>query len=90
MAKTAVDRIVQQILALSPEEQEQVRQRIGQPPAAGALTDEEKRKRLFEELYAEGLIDKIPSRSRRLAALNHPPVKITGKPLSETIIEERR
>ncbi len=45
--------------------------------------------RLQEALFADGLLREIkPPRRRKLGDFK--PVKIKGKPLSETIIEERR
>lgn len=90
MAKATVAKVIEEIKSLTRAEQQQVREMLEELPAAETLTDDEKRKQLFEQLYAEGIIDKIPNRTRRLAALDHPPIPIQGKPLSETVIEERR
>jgi hypothetical protein len=52
-----------------------------------ALTEEE----IDEELLAEGVLDHVPPpRSKRPMRPEHPPISIKGKPLSETLIEERR
>ena len=42
-----------------------------------------------EMLLAKGLISEIPKRVRDAAEETYAPVALTGKPLSETILEER-
>ena len=41
-------------------------------------------------LLAQGLISEIPKRVRDREEETYSPVEVTGKPLSETILEERR
>lgn len=41
-------------------------------------------------LLAKGLISEIPKRSKDMEEEIYSPVKVTGKPLSETILEERQ
>jgi len=91
MPKVTVLKVIEEIKTLTPAEQEQVREVLAQLPTATVSTDEEKRQRLFEELYRDGLIDKMPEHARDRAAFdNYTPVPIQGKPLSETVIEDRR
>ncbi len=41
-------------------------------------------------LFAKGLISEIPKRSKDKEEETYSPVEIIGKPLSETILEERQ
>ena len=57
----------------------------------GPPTDDEKRAELHRRLLAEGMIRTLPSRRGRPPELsNFKRLTVEGKPVSETIIEERR
>lgn len=85
---TNVERVLDQIRSLTAEEQHQVRIALNSPVTAKALMSEDE----FEQhLLATGVISSIPSRSLASAAYNkRRAVEVKGKPVSETIIEERR
>lgn len=76
----SINEVINVIRALTPEEQTQVRKWLNAPP----LTPEEK---LARALYEAGLLREI--KPTRRARPRRPPVPVQGKPLSETIIEER-
>jgi hypothetical protein len=89
MSGEVFDQVCQAVRALTPAEQWRLRKLLDvwlAPPEA-ALSEEE----LDQELMREGVLDQVP------APLTDPssyeawtPVSIQGKPISETILEERR
>jgi hypothetical protein len=88
MATSAVTSIVNRIKKLSPGEQQELRAALESLfPSAPSLTEEEFHRRLA----AEGRLS-IPLPEARSRAARRPfkPVTVKGKPISETIIEERR
>ena len=56
-----------------------------------ALTEEEQREEQFRErLVATGLLRENKLTSRQAPEGDHTPIQVEGKPVSQTIIEERR
>lgn len=84
---TNVERVLDQIRALTAEEQQEVRAALNPIVAATSLMTEDE----FEQhLLAKGVISSIPSRNLGSADYSkRRPVEVKGKPVSETIIEER-
>jgi hypothetical protein len=73
--------VLEEIKTLSPEELQQLHQEVGklvQPPA---------QKVLLEKLKEAGILSEIKTPTHRIATER---ITVTGKPVSETIIEERR
>jgi len=88
MATATVTNIVKQIKKLSPTEQQELRTVLDSLLApVPSLTEEE----FHQRLAAEGRLS-VPSPEARSRAVRRSfkPVPIRGKPVSETIIEERR
>jgi hypothetical protein len=87
MAKATLDRIVEEIKTLAPAEWRQLRE-ILDTMLIPAET-EDKRTALHQALRAAGLMTQI--RQPRAADTPHRHrIEVQGKPVSETIIEERR
>ena len=88
MATLAVTNIVKQIKKLSPNEQQELRAALDSLlTSAPSLTEEE----FHQRLVAEGRLSVPPPEARsRAARRSFKPVPVRGKPVSETIIEERR
>jgi hypothetical protein len=87
MAQVALERILQEITTLEPEELLQVQQAIQTRLAAADYSPAEER--VLQEMLKVGLLTAIkPRRTDRQGV--YPLVPIQGKPLSETILEERR
>lgn len=91
MSTASVERILSEIKTLTPEEAQRVR------AALDGMTEETVRPKMTEEefarhLLAKGIISEIPPRDPNYTAhRDFKPVEILdGKPISETIIEERR
>jgi hypothetical protein len=86
MAQAALTQILDAIKRLDPDELRQVQQAVQERLATGRNSPEEER--FHQALLASGLVKEIkpprttPSGKRRL-------IQAQGKPVSETIIEER-
>lgn len=86
-----VERVLNEIRALTPEEQEQVRaalDKMSELTSKSQLTEEESERRMEER----GIISRPQSPLLDAQSFDEfRPIEILdGKPLSETIIEERR
>ena len=93
---STVEEIVKAVKDLPPQEQAEVKRRIeGLPQSDQADVPNESLQagdldqRLQRALYEAGLVSEIKPRVKR-PRVRRPPIKIKGKPLSETIIEDRR
>ncbi len=84
----SVAEIIQEIRKLSREDKEQVIDALLREREISKKSTEERQEELLRRLHAKGVIKSIPK--REIADRNFEPVSIKGKPLSETIIEERR
>jgi len=89
MATSTFERVAAEVQALPPDEQRQLWELLDAPRAG--WEEWEKHQKVLHEMLADGVITRIPppitdfTRHR-----NWKPIAIKGKPLSETIIEERR
>ncbi len=93
---STVEEILNAVRDLPPQEQAEVKRRL-----EGLLAEPDKApldetrqagdldQRIQRALYDAGLISEIKPRVKRPRA-RRPPIKIKGRPLSETIIEDRR
>ncbi len=84
-----LDRILQEVKALTPDEQRSLRDMVDELLASSytRMSEDE-----FEQhLLKKGMISRIPPRVRDASFYaKRKPIKLEGKPVSETIIEERR
>jgi len=96
----SVEEIVDAVRALPPEEQAELRRRL---EALTAQPDETERRadqnlqanrdldqRVQRALFEAGLLSEIKPPITDPTPYRREPIKIVGKPLSETVIEERR
>jgi hypothetical protein len=87
---TNLEEIVNLVKALPPEEQAELRRRLdalsGQPGELASDLNE----RAQRALYEAGLLSEIKPPITDPRPYRRDPIKIKGKPLSETVIEERR
>lgn len=81
----SVKEVLEAVRTLSPEERAQVRALLDTLPSAPTSPEEEAQARL----RAAGLLGETGPRATAGRA-RHTPVEIKGKPLSQTIVEERR
>lgn len=86
MAKEVLEKVVDEVKTLTPEEQVQVRDLINQL----LLSPEEIDRLIQEDMLKEGLVNEIKPPRSSLPERTFKPIEVKGKPVSETIIEERR
>ena len=89
MAHVQFDKVVEDVKALSPAQQQQLRVLLDTflTPAVPHLTEEEFERKLVEA----GILSEVkPPITDFTPYQNRQPVETTGKPLSEVIMEERR
>jgi spore germination protein GerM len=86
MASPTLDRVLEEVKALTPDEQQQLRDALNELLANPQIIEY----LLQKSLYESGLLSEI--KSSRTGQINRPfkPIEVEGKPVSETIIEERR
>lgn len=97
---SSVEEIVNAIKGLPPREQAEVRRRLdslpAQPDENEVLVDDSREaaidldQRVQRALYEAGLVSEIKPPITDPTPYRREPIKIKGKPLSETVIEERR
>jgi hypothetical protein len=80
----SVNDVLEAVRAMSPEERARVRALLDLLPTEPRSPEEHAQRNLYEA----GL--PIETEARRVPARARHPVPIKGKPLSETVIEERR
>ena len=85
-----LERAVEVVRALTPAEQQQLRKLMDSWPAAPRETTKEQQRRLAEALLAKGLLTHIPQDAYTEAAKDrHEPIQVAGRPVSETLLEDR-
>lgn len=91
-----LDRIKEELKGLAPEELQEVREladSLLSEPGSPQMNEDEREDAFERELAAKGIIS-LPDPARRKEAEtefgNYKPITVEGKPLSETIIEDRR
>lgn len=89
MEQATLEKVIEEVKSLTPEEQAEVREVLdGILPSKNNSPSREEYEKY---LLAKGVISHIPTRqppSPERKAFK--PIKVEGKPISETIIEERR
>lgn len=84
---TTVERLYQEAMALPPDDLRRLIEMLSQAePAKPEMTEEEFQTRLM----SEGIISELPTPLAEREEEEFRPIQVQGKPLSETIIEERR
>ena len=84
-----VTEIIQAVEKLSPVDRAKVADVLTRPdPSTSAGDVAERQTELHLQLIKQGVLKSVPDRS--LVRRDFKRIKIKGKPLSETIIEERR
>ncbi len=93
MSSTSLETVIQELKALTPAEQKKVRELIDSmlelsAETSATLSPEDV---LDQRLLEAGVISEIPQRITDFTPYqNRKPIEVKGKPVSETIIEERR
>ena len=89
MAQVQFEKVVEDVKALTPVEQQQLRAWLDTicAPTPAPMTEEA----FAHELREAGLLSEVKPPMTDLTPYQHrQPIETTGKPLSEVIIEERR
>jgi hypothetical protein len=87
MPSENLDRVLEEVRALTAAERQELRARLDTWPAPSQSTQDG----LDERLLAAGVIDHVPAPVTDLAPYRRwKPLAMKAKPLSETVIEERR
>ena len=93
MSSANLEKVIEEIKALTPDEQRKIKDLIDSllkvsDEAAASMSPEDL---LEQKLLEAGVISEIP---KRLPTPEHlrdfKPIEVKGKPLSETVIEERK
>lgn len=95
MPTATLERVVEDVKTLTAQEQRQLREMLDdwlpksptESEIAG-MTEKEKEQLLLQRLLEKGIISKIPSGERSQQQFK--PVKVLGRPVSETLLEDRR
>jgi hypothetical protein len=87
---TNLEEIVNAVKALPPEEQAELRRRLDALPGRPGELANDLNERAQRALYEAGLLSEIKPPITDARPYRRDPIKIKGKPLSETVIEERR
>ncbi len=89
---TDIEELLRKIRSLPLEEQKRVRDALDQEMMADAAEEQRGAEAEFQQrLVQAGLLKRVKRPRRDVEAFkNRTPVEIKGKPLSETIVEERR
>lgn len=87
MAKATLDRIVEEIKTLAPDERRHLREMLDAMMVPAG--EEEKRKALQQALRAVGLVTQV-RQPRATDTPHRRRIEVQGKPVSETILAERR
>jgi len=83
---TDLERVLNEIKALTPAEIMQIRQRVDELLAAQTESAE---RTLKQSLFEAGLLSELKTPDRDVKSFRaYQPVTVKGKPVSETIIEE--
>lgn len=89
MTQATLNRILKEITTLKPSDIELLERTLRERREADSYGYSIEEWRVQKALVEAGLMEKITPRCTE-SVLEFTPVPITGKPLSETIIEERR
>jgi hypothetical protein len=89
MSQETLERIVEDVKRLTPQEQQQLRALLDQGLNDQSEDMETKERLLMQRLLQEGIIESIPTMEHDPYE-RFSPITVQGEPVSETIIRERR
>ena len=89
MEPVTLERAVEVVRALTPAEQHQLRKLMDSWQTPPVETTAEQQRRLAERLLAKGLLTHIPEGYPE-GYVEPPPIIVSGEPVSETLLRERR
>lgn len=89
MAQETLERIVEDVKTLTPQEQQRLRVLLDQSLSGQAEEIEAKERLLMQRLLEKGIIDNIPSGLPDASDDDYVPISVQGRPVSETLLEDR-
>jgi len=90
MSSVTLEKIIKEAQALTPDERQQLLERLSVLPQMPP-TDDDLEDAFERELVAEGILSEVkPLATDSSDYYSYKPITVKGKPLSETIIEDRR
>ncbi len=87
MAQSTLKKVLEEVMSLKQEELREVERAVR--ARLETTSKEEERERALRVIEESGLVRQV-KRPPMTPSMQRPPVPITGQPISETIIEERR
>ncbi|MEX0712389.1 MAG: hypothetical protein WD403_11045 [Pirellulales bacterium] len=88
---TDIEKLIEEVRGLPPEEQRRIRTVLDEELSSPSLGQQSPKEELHRRLIQSGLLKEVKPPITDLEPYkNRQPFKIEGKPLSETVIEERR
>ncbi|MEX2119839.1 MAG: hypothetical protein WD847_09610 [Pirellulales bacterium] len=88
---TDLHKLIREVQSLPADQQRRLREVLDQNLAAGSSAGPTAEEQLEQQLFADGLLSEIKRPPNAPTACGRSPrVDIQGKPLSETVVEERR
>lgn len=94
MAEATLERVAEEVKSLTPEEQQQLRRLLdswlAESPQQSDAADDLKAKEelLTQRLLEKGILRKLPTGERLHQQFQ--PIPVIGRPVSETLLEDRR
>jgi len=88
MAKATLDKLMEGVKALTPDEQQVLRGHLD--ALLGTMPVRPTEKELERKLFEAGLLSEIKPKAAADVYRKFKPIPVKGKPVSETIVEERR
>jgi hypothetical protein len=89
MATTGLGKMLDEVKRLSSDEQRQLREAIDR--LLSVPSEPEAEDQFEQELVEAGVLDAVPHPASAVNSFsNGKPVEVKGKPISETIVEDRR
>ncbi|MEX2120727.1 MAG: hypothetical protein WD847_14140 [Pirellulales bacterium] len=88
---TDIDKLIEEVRGLPPEDQQRIRTVLEEELSSPSFGQRSPKEELHRRLIQSGLLKEVkPPITDFEPYRNRQPFKIEGKPLSETVIEERR
>jgi len=88
---TTLEKVLEEVKRLAPDERQRLREMLDTLPDADEAEMRRREAEFERRLLEKGLTVKLPlPASSAMPFEEYEPIKVQGKPVSETIIEERR
>ncbi len=89
MSQDTLERIVEDVRTMTPQEQQQLRALLDNALADQADVMQAKERLLMQRLLEKGIIGSIPTGLHDDSDDDYVPIQVQGRPVSETVLEDR-